>query len=127
MADKGGAFWDDLTQDLEDEAFRRQYLLDSQRIATIDRIVNELDAARGKAGLSKAALARAVNGSEASMRRLFSAPSVNPTLGSLAEIAAALGLKVTLQPLSAEERRTITKPLLRQMMDRGLRARYSRP
>lgn len=127
MADKGGAFWDDLAQDLEGDEFRRQYLLDSQRIATIDRIVSELDAARSKAGLSKAALARAVNGSEASMRRLFSAPSVNPTLGSLAEIAAALGLKVTLQPLSAEERRTITKPLLRQMMDRGLRARYSRP
>jgi DNA-binding phage protein len=123
MADEGGAFWDDLARDLEDEEFRRQYLLDSQRIATIDRIVNELDAARAKAGLSKAALARAVNGSEASMRRLFSAPSVNPTLGSLAEIAAALGLKVTLQPLSAEERRTITNPLQRQMTDRGLRAR----
>jgi hypothetical protein len=46
------------------------------------------------------------------VRRLFSSGHVNPTLGTLAEIAAALGLRVVLEPLSTDDRRQITQPLL---------------
>ncbi|NEE03708.1 helix-turn-helix domain-containing transcriptional regulator [Phytoactinopolyspora halotolerans] len=105
------AFWDDLERDLEDPEFLREYVTSSVRIATIDTIVNALDAARHDAGLSKAALARAVGIEPAAVRRLFSSSSRNPTLGTLAEVAAALGLRVTLEPLSDGERETITKPL----------------
>jgi transcriptional regulator with XRE-family HTH domain len=105
-------FWDDLAQDLKDPQFLREYVAQSIRIATIDRLVNELDVAREAAGLSKAELARAINSEPATVRRLFSAGHVNPTLGTLAEVAAVLGMRVVLEPLEAEDRQRITGPLL---------------
>jgi transcriptional regulator with XRE-family HTH domain len=105
-------FWQDLTHDLKDPRFLREYVAQSIRIATIDRLVNELDVAREEAGLSKAELARAINSEPATVRRLFSAGHVNPTLGTLAEVAAALGMRVVLEPLEASERKCITGPLL---------------
>lgn len=110
-------FWDDLAQDLGDPQFLREYVAQSIRIATIDQIVNELDAAREAAGLSKAELARAINSEPATVRRLFSAGHVNPTLGTLAEVAAALGMRVVLQPLEADDRKCITGPLLEGSTD----------
>jgi transcriptional regulator with XRE-family HTH domain len=105
-------FWDDLAQDLADPQFLREYVAQSIRIATIDRIVNELVGAREAAGLSKAELARAINSEPATVRRLFSAGHVNPTLGTLAEVAAALGMRVVLEPLDPDDRKRITGPLL---------------
>lgn len=107
-----GAFWDDLARDLQDPEFLRDYVVESVRIATIDSVVNELDEAREAAGLSKADLARAISAEPAVIRRLFSATGVNPTLGTLAEVAAALGMRVTLEPLPAPERKSVTEPLL---------------
>lgn len=112
MSDKQSLFWQDLAEDLEDPEFLRDYVRESIRIATIDRLVNELDGAREAAKLSKAALARAISAEPAAMRRLFSAGHVNPTLGTLAEVAAALGMRVTLEPLAKAERNEVTKPLL---------------
>ena len=110
MADaEHSVFWDDLTQDLKDRQFLREYVAQSIRIATIDRIVNELDAAREAAGLSKAELARAINSEPATVRRLFSAGHVNPTLGTLAEVAAALGMRVVLEPLEDGDRKRNTR------------------
>ncbi|MDQ2812619.1 MAG: helix-turn-helix transcriptional regulator [Actinomycetota bacterium] len=105
-------FWEDLADDLKDAQFLREYVAQSIRIATIDRLVNELDAAREEAGLSKAELARAINSEPATVRRLFSAGHVNPTLGTLAEVAAALGMRVVLEPLEDDDRQCITGPLL---------------
>ena len=105
-------FWDDLARDLEDPEFLREYVVESVRIATVDRVVNALDDARAAAGLSKAALARAVGQQPAVVRRLFSAPGVNPTLGTLAEVATALGLRITVEPLPESECRQVTTPLL---------------
>jgi DNA-binding phage protein len=110
-------FWDDLAQDLKDPQFLREYVTQSIRIATIDRIVNELDGAREAAGLSKAGLARAISSEPATVRRLFSAGHVNPTLGTLAEVAAALGMRVVLEPLGADDRKQITGPLLEGSTD----------
>jgi DNA-binding phage protein len=110
-------FWDDLAQDLEDPQFLREYVAQSIRIATIDRIVNELDGARETAGLSKAGLARAISSEPATVRRLFSAGHVNPTLGTLAEVAAALGMRIVLEPLDADDRKRITRPLIEGSTD----------
>ena len=71
-------FWDDLTQDLQDPEFLREYVRESIRIATIDQLVNALDEAREAAHLSKAELARAISAEPAVVRRLFSAGHVNP-------------------------------------------------
>jgi transcriptional regulator with XRE-family HTH domain len=106
------AFWDDLARNLQGPEFLRDYVAESVRIATIDRMVNELDAARQAAGLTKAELARAIGSEPATVRRLFSSGHVNPTLGTLAEVAAALGMRVALEPLNPDDRRQITRPLL---------------
>jgi len=105
-------FWDDLASDLEDPEFLREYVAESVRIATIDRIVNQLDTARAAAGLTKAGLAHAISSEPATVRRLFSSSHVNPTLGTLAEVAAALGMRVVLEPLDAKDQEQITRPLI---------------
>lgn len=117
MDTEPSVFWDDLAQDLKDPRFLREYVSESIRIATIDRIVNELDRMRQDAGLSKAELARAISSEPATVRRLFSAAHVNPTLGTLAEVAAALGMQVVLEPMGAEDVRQITEPLRRGSVD----------
>jgi transcriptional regulator with XRE-family HTH domain len=122
--DVGRSMRDDPSQDLKDPQCLREYVAQSIRIATIDRIVNELDGARKAAGLSKAELARAINSEPATVRRLFSAGHVNPTLGTLAEVAAALGMRVVLEPLDADDRKRITEPLLEgSTQDPGVLAR----
>jgi ribosome-binding protein aMBF1 (putative translation factor) len=96
-----GAFWEDLARDLQDPAFASQYAIESARIATIDAVVNALDDAREAEGFSKADLARAIGSDPAVIRRLFGSGRVNPTLGTLAEVAAALGLRITVERLPA--------------------------
>ena len=109
---KRSAFWDDLARDLEDPEFLREYVVESMRIATIDQVVNAIDDAREAAGLSKAELARAIQKEPATIRRLLSSDNSNPTLGTLAEVAAALGLRITVEPIPKSERGQITEPLL---------------
>ena len=108
----GGTFWADLVNDMRDPEFSREYIIESVRIATIDSIINSLDEARLAAGLSKADLARAIGAEPATVRRLFSATGLNPTLGTLAEVAAALGMRLVVEPLSPPEREAVTEPLL---------------
>jgi DNA-binding phage protein len=104
-------FWEDLARDMTDPEFARAYVTESVRIAAVDAVIGELDRERISAGLSKAALARAVGAEPAVIRRLFSAGGANPTLGTLAGVAAALGLRVTLEPLPAPERGLVTAAL----------------
>ena len=125
MGSERSAFWDDLVNDLEDPELLREYVAESIRVATIDRIVNELDRARAAAGLTKAGLAHAIGSEPATVRRLFSASHVNPTLGTLAEVAAALGMRVVLEPMGASDLEQITRPLVEGSTDdpRALTAR----
>lgn len=112
MAGTKCVFWEDLAKDLEDPDFMRECVVESFRIATIDTVVARLDEARDAAGLTKADLARAIGAEPAVVRRLFGSGHVNPTLGTLAEVAVALGMRVALEPLPQAERRQVTKSLL---------------
>ncbi|SNT59526.1 DNA-binding prophage protein [Streptosporangium subroseum] len=107
-----GLFWEDLRRDLEDPRFLREYVAESVRIMATDAIINALDEARVSAGLSKAELARAIGAEPATVRRLFSSGNANPTLGTLAAMAAALGLRISVEPLSVADREAVTEPLL---------------
>ena len=104
-------FWDDLALDMQDPEFARAYVAESLRIAAVDNVISELDRVRTTAGLSKAALARAAGTQPAVIRRLFSAAGANPTLSTLAGVAAVLGLRVTVEPLSAPELKAVTAAL----------------
>ena len=104
-------YWEDLERDLADPDFLREFVIESVRIATIDEVVNALDDARIAAGLSKAEVARVLQVEPATVRRLFSSQRANPTLGTLAEVATVLGLRVTLEPLPASERQVVTASL----------------
>lgn len=112
MERQQSAFWDDLQRDLEDPEYRRAFILEAQRIATIDRIINALRSAGEAAGMPKQAVAEASRMSAPALRRLLSAPGVNPTLTTLSDVAAAVGLKVELVPMTADERRAVTEPLV---------------
>lgn len=104
-------YWDDLAEDLQDPTFLRAYITESLRVETIDRLVHELDEAREALGLTKAQLARAISAEPAVVRRLLSPKHRNPTIGTLAEVAAALGLRVELVPMAEEERKRVSEPL----------------
>jgi ribosome-binding protein aMBF1 (putative translation factor) len=106
------SFDDLLAGRLRDPEFARHYATEAARIAVIDHVVNVLDELRESAGLSKAELARAIGSEPSTVRRLLSAQTVNPTLGTVAELAAALGMKVTLEPMSDEERKRFTEPMV---------------
>ncbi|MCK9871184.1 helix-turn-helix transcriptional regulator [Nocardiopsis dassonvillei] len=106
------AFWDGHEQDLDSPEYAREFAAESIRISTIDEIIKTLDNQRAAADMSKAALARAIGSDPAMIRRLLSSSAANPTLGTLAEVAAALGMKVVLEPMTAEERHEVTEPML---------------
>jgi DNA-binding XRE family transcriptional regulator len=105
------AFWDDLAEDLKDPELRHHFILESERIAAIDRVINQLDELRAEQGLSKAELARAIERTPETVRRLLTAKSVNPQFSVVVELAAALGYRVTLERMNSEDRRAVTAPL----------------
>ena len=111
MTSNESAFWTDLIEDLQDPEFLREYVTQSIRVSTIDTVVNALNVARESAGLSKAQLARAINMDPATVRRLFTANGSNPTLGTLAEVAAVLGLRISVTPASPLEQDIVAASL----------------
>lgn len=111
MPIKKKVFWDDLAQELEDPEQLRLFLLESIRISTLDSLINQLDEARSKGGISKAEVARRLGSEPANIRRLFSRGNDNPTLSTLTEVAATLGMRISLEPLPEKERKEIATVL----------------
>jgi DNA-binding phage protein len=104
-------YWEDLAEDLKNPEFLRSYITESLRVSTIDQLVHDLDETRVSLGLSKADLARAISADPAVIRRLLTLGHRNPTIGTVAEVAAALGLKIALVPMNDEEREQIAESL----------------
>jgi DNA-binding phage protein len=78
----------------EQPGFADSYDEARRRIDQIDRLVLALDEQRETMGITKAELARRADLAPEAIRRLFSADSPNPTIGTLAAIADALGLEL---------------------------------
>lgn len=89
---------------MQNPEYAREYAIEAVRMRAIDDLVNALDEAREQAGVTKADLARAIDADPSVVRRLLTSSQRNPSLGTVAEIAAALGLKVSLVPMSDDER-----------------------
>ena len=65
-----------------------------RKIDQIDRLVRALDSRREALGMTKAELARRADLTPEVVRRLFSADSPNPTIGTLTALADSLGLEL---------------------------------
>lgn len=105
MPRKGAAseFWQDFESGMDDPEFRDEFLRQHARTLTVDRIVNALEEQRESLGVSKADLARHLQGSPPAVRRLLTATNPNPTLATLVDVAGALGLRLTLESIPPNE------------------------
>ena len=70
-------------------------------IDEIDRLMRQIDDARGRVSLTKADLARRASTPPESVRRLLTAKNSNPTLQTVVRLASAVGLRVELRPARA--------------------------
>ncbi|MBK6691780.1 MAG: helix-turn-helix transcriptional regulator [Myxococcales bacterium] len=77
-------------------SFAKSYAAARAEIDAIDEMVRALDAAREKAGLTKAQLAAAIDTRPEVIRRLFTTKSPNPTLSTILRVAAAVGCRIEL-------------------------------
>lgn len=66
----------------------------------MDEIIRGLDERRETVGMSKAELARRSHLTAEVVRRLFTASSANPTIGTLNAIADALGVELVIRDKS---------------------------
>ena len=71
------------------------------RIASLKRIVAQLNCAREASNLTKSQLARAIGSDPSVVGSLLAAHTENPTLAPVVEVAAASGLKLSPVPMTA--------------------------
>jgi len=79
---------------MRDHKFAFAYRDARLEIDAVDSLMQQLDAARKRARLSKADLARRVSAPQESVRRLLTAKRTNPTLQTVVRLARAVGLRV---------------------------------
>lgn len=87
-------------QSEKDPTFPEDYARELRRIQTYDRIVNTIEQQRIKLGLTKKRLAEDAGIPYSSVRRLLTSDGrqVNPTVGTLTDLAATLNLRLVLEP-----------------------------
>jgi len=107
-----GRFWVRHNQRMQDPESARRFAAELARIRAIDEAVNSLAEQIEALGLTKAEVARAIGAEPSTVRRLLSASTRNPTVGTVGEMAAALGMKMVFVPMSEDERRETTEPML---------------
>lgn len=90
---------------MRDQQFASAYNEARAEIDAIDRLMRRIDAARTRAGLSKADLARRASAPQESVRRLLTAKKSNPTLQTVVRLAQAVGLRVELVSEAGSGRR----------------------
>jgi transcriptional regulator with XRE-family HTH domain len=67
-------------------------------VSSVRELLKLIDVERERAGLSKADLAQRIGTSPATVRRLFTSESANPTLRTMLDLFDALDLELALQP-----------------------------
>ncbi|MFN8632729.1 MAG: helix-turn-helix transcriptional regulator [Chloroflexota bacterium] len=75
---------------------RAEYERSRDSIIAMRRLLQAIDSAREEAGLSKSDLARRIGASPATVRRLFTSPTANPTLKTVVDLFGALDLELEL-------------------------------
>lgn len=96
--------WEQLREQLVNTPeLQQQYERTKHSILLSRQLLLQIDAARERAGLSKAELARRIGTSPSVVRRLFSSGSSNPTLQTMLDILDALGFQFELKPVQVEK------------------------
>jgi ribosome-binding protein aMBF1 (putative translation factor) len=91
--------WSELrAKTFPDPASRERYARKVKSIIAVRRMLQLIDAERERAGLSKSDLARRIGVSPATVRRLFTSPTSNPTLKTIVDLFSALDLEVEVRP-----------------------------
>jgi DNA-binding phage protein len=81
--------------------FAAEYERVGAEILAVDDLIRLIDAERVDLGMSKADLARKVSTTPAAMRRLLTSGEANPTITTVLDVLAAVGMRLTLLPSSA--------------------------
>jgi DNA-binding phage protein len=84
-------------------SFAAEYERVGAEILAVDDLIRLIDAERVDLGMSKADLARKVSTTPAAMRRLLTSGEANPTITTVLDVLAAVGLRLTLLPGSASK------------------------
>ena len=91
--------WSDEVLDRGDADEVAVYERERAVLAVIGDVLSRLDSERERQGITKTALAERAGLGTASVRRLFTqAAGANPTLETIARLAAELGLRVVVEP-----------------------------
>ena len=81
-----------------DPASRERHARRVKSIVAVRRMLQMIDAERERTGLSKSDLARRIGVSPATVRRLFTSPTSNPTLKTIVDLFTALDLEIDVRP-----------------------------
>lgn len=99
VEDETKSEWSALREEILDTPeLHREYQRTRQSMVQIRRLLQQVDAERERAGLSKAALAERIGAEPSVVRRLFSSGTSNPTLKTILDITDVLGMQVELRP-----------------------------
>ena len=83
-------------QRMQSPTFAAEYREARAEIDATDKLIRALDAARERAGMTKADLARQINSKPEVIRRLLTVADGNPTMDTVLKIATALGCHLEL-------------------------------
>lgn len=95
---------------MKDSAFASEYEAARYEIDTVDALVRALDAAREKAGMTKAVLAKRAGMPPEVIRRLFTASAPNPTLDTVVKLLRVLDCSLGLLPRVTPRRDRPSRP-----------------
>lgn len=85
---------------MKDRKFAAAYAEARAEIDSVDALMQAVEAARAKVGLSKAELARRTGTRPEAMRRLFTTDTPNPTVATMMSILRSMGYSLALVPAS---------------------------
>jgi len=106
--------------------FAAEYERVGAEILAVDDLIRLIDTERVDLGMSKADLARKVSTTPAAMRRLLTSGEANPTITTVLDVLAAVGMRLTLLPNSASKPASVAltaKPARKPMLSASKPAR----
>ena len=98
MAGMANGRWEQIReQRLVDPDLRDRYWQTRRSVTQVRDVIRRVEDARRQAGLSKAELARRLGTNPATIRRLLTAETANPTLKTVLDVFNVLGIELSLE------------------------------